>query len=225
MFAPTVVQYLLLYYMPAQLAIIDHNNMGRTQAQSIVVLVLSAIYAVNMLSSILLLNNTTVSAAHDDDDTQGFIEGSSKSDDDTTDGYYSIQTFFVKTSDIMADKMAPEFANYGKYNKYLKVNQIKSKFCLGYCVVLKVSTDDNTFFNKKRAVWPSRPEVDWVADALRNHLKEVYYIRFESYAEPPPTSDDDDKSSSQYEEIPKVLIQFNGNGSYSGGGGGNTKRR
>ena len=118
---------------------------------------------------------------------------------------YPVQTFFVKTGEGQADEMAHQFAKYGKYHNYLTVNQIKSKFCLGHSVILRVSTDDTEFFNQKHAVWPNRPEVDWVADALRNQLKDVYYIHFDSYTEPPPKDDSDH----QYEKIPKILINLN----------------
>ena len=128
-------------------------------------------------------------------------------DNDNDNKRYPIQSFFVKTSDVKANEMAHQFAQYGHYHNYLTVKQIKSKFCLGYCVVLRVSTDDTKFFNRKNAVWPSRPEVDWVSDALRDQLKDVYYIRFESYAEPPPTSLNDG-SIDQYEETSKVIINL-----------------
>jgi len=83
------------------------------------------------------------------------IAGSGKRDNDEG-SIHPIHTLFVRTSDIMADKMAYEFAKYGKYHNYLKVNQIKSRYCLGYNVVLKVLTDDTTFFNKKNAVLTDR---------------------------------------------------------------------
>ena len=66
-------------------------------------------------------------------------------------------------------------------------------------------------------MWPKRPDVDWVADALRNQLKDVYSIQFELYSAPPLK---DDKIKNQYKESPMVYIHlFNGNGSYTPGGG------
>ena len=144
---------------------------------------------------------------------------SSKTDDDKHEEHggggklYPIQACFVKTNERIADEMAHQFAKVGKYHNYLDVKQIKYKFCLGHSVVLKVSTDDTEFFNKKHAVWPTRPEVDWIVNALRNQLIDVYFIHFESYAGPPPN--DDGKHS--YEEIPKILINLynNNNGNRS----------
>ena len=102
------------------------------------------VFGCGYLISTLLVNSTNaarsckncVSTSADDD----------KHNDDSG-KLYPIQTFFVNTGETMADEMAHHFARYGKYHNYLKVSQIKSKFCLGHTVILKVSTDDTTFFN------------------------------------------------------------------------------
>ena len=98
---------------------------------------------------------------------------------------YPLKTFYIRTSDVEANKMSHKILQDGSYHDFLEVHQIRSKACYGWNVVLKVTTDDTHFFNSKTAVWPTRPEMEWIASALNNDLSSVYYIHFLTYTVPP----------------------------------------
>ena len=98
---------------------------------------------------------------------------------------YPLKTFYIRTSDVEANKMSHKILQEGSYHDFLEVHQIRSRACYGWNVVLKVTTDDTHFFNSKTAVWPTRPEMDWIASALNNDLSSVYYIHFLTYTIPP----------------------------------------
>ena len=101
-------------------------------------------------------------------------------------GYlYPLKTFYIRTSDVEANKMSHKILQDGSYHDFLEVHQIRSRACYGWNVVLKVTTDDTHFFNSKTAVWPTRPEMEWIASALQNDLSSVYYIHFLTYTIPP----------------------------------------
>ena len=105
------------------------------------------------------------------------------------DGYkdhlYPLKTFFIRTSDVEANKMSHKLLQGGSYHDFLEVHQIRSRACYGWNVVLKVTTDDTHFFNSKTAVWPTRPEFEWIANALNNDLSSIYYIHYLTYTIPP----------------------------------------
>ena len=106
------------------------------------------------------------------------------------DGYkddhlYPLKTFFIRTSDVEANKMSHKLLQGGSYHDFLEVHQIRSRACYGWNVVLKVTTDDTHFFNSKTAVWPTRPEFEWIANALNNDLSSIYYIHYLTYTVPP----------------------------------------
>ena len=106
------------------------------------------------------------------------------------DGYkddhlYPLKTFFIRTSDVEANKMSHKLLQGGSYHDFLEVHQIRSRACYGWNVVLKVTTDDTHFFNSKTAVWPTRPEFEWIANALNNDLSGIYYIHYLTYTIPP----------------------------------------
>ena len=106
-------------------------------------------------------------------------------------GYlYPLKTFYIRTSDVEANKMSHKILQHGSYHDFLEVHQIRSKACYGWNVVLKVTTDDTHFFNSKTAVWPTRPEMEWITSALNNDLSSVYYIHFLTYTIPPNVDDD-----------------------------------
>ena len=194
-----------------------HTMGGRNSALSRMLVILSAGFVVTILCSVLLCSAAASSSCIENCISKD-REPNGKSDNDEG-SLHPIHTFFVKTGETKADEMALQFTKYGKYNNYLAVNQIKSAFCLGHTVILRVSTDDTKYFSKNYAVWPKRPEVDWVADALRNKLEDVYFIRYESYTQP-SSSLKLGNDSNQYKDLPMVLIHlFNGNGSYTPGGG------
>ena len=98
---------------------------------------------------------------------------------------YPLKTFYIRTSDVEANKMSHKILQDGSYHDFLEVHQIRSRACYGWNVVLKVTTDDTHFFNSKTAVWPTRPEMEWIASALHNDLSSVYYIHFLTYTIPP----------------------------------------
>ena len=106
------------------------------------------------------------------------------------DGYkddhlYPLKTFFIRTSDVEANRMSHKLLQGGSYHDFLEVHQIRSRACYGWNVVLKVTTDDTHFFNSKTAVWPTRPEFKWIANALNNDLSSIYYIHYLTYTVPP----------------------------------------
>ena len=98
---------------------------------------------------------------------------------------YPLKTFFIRTSDVEANKMSHKLLQGGSYHDFLEVHQIRSRACYGWNVVLKVTTDDTHFFNSKTAVWPTRPEFEWIASALNNDLSSIYYIHYLTYTVPP----------------------------------------
>ena len=109
-------------------------------------------------------------------------------------GYlYPLKTFYIRTSDVEANKMSHKILQDGSYHDFLEVHQIRSRACYGWNVVLKVTTDDTHFFNSKTAVWPTRPEMEWIASALHNDLSSVYYIHFLTYTIPPNMETGEDR--------------------------------
>ena len=108
-----------------------------------------------------------------------------RQDDYKEDHLYPLKTFFIRTSDVEANKMSHKLLQGGSYHDFLEVHQIRSRACYGWNVVLKVTTDDTHFFNSKTAVWPTRPEFEWIANALNNDLSSIYYIHYLTYTIPP----------------------------------------
>ena len=108
-----------------------------------------------------------------------------RQDDYKEDHLYPLKTFFIRTSDVEANKMSHKLLQGGSYHDFLEVHQIRSRACYGWNVVLKVTTDDTHFFNSKTAVWPTRPEFEWIANALNNDLSGIYYIHYLTYTIPP----------------------------------------
>ena len=108
-----------------------------------------------------------------------------RQDDYKEDHLYPLKTFFIRTSDVEANKMSHRLLQGGSYHDFLEVHQIRSRACYGWNVVLKVTTDDTHFFNSKTAVWPTRPEFEWIANALNNDLSGIYYIHYLTYTIPP----------------------------------------
>ena len=108
-----------------------------------------------------------------------------RQDDYKEDHLYPLKTFFIRTSDVEANRMSHKLLQGGSYHDFLEVHQIRSRACYGWNVVLKVTTDDTHFFNSKTAVWPTRPEFEWIANALNNDLSGIYYIHYLTYTIPP----------------------------------------
>ena len=101
------------------------------------------------------------------------------------DHMYPLKTFFIRTSDVEANRMSHKLLQGGTYHDFVEVHQIRSRACYGWSVILKVTTDDTHFFNSKTAVWPTRPEFEWIANALNNDLSSIYYIHYLTYTIPP----------------------------------------
>ena len=118
-----------------------------------------------------------------------------RQDDYKEDHLYPLKTFFIRTSDVEANKMSHKLLQGGSYHDFLEVHQIRSRACYGWNVILKVTTDDTHFFNSKTAVWPTRPEFEWIANALNNDLSGIYYIHYLTYTIPPnmERGDEEDK--------------------------------
>ena len=81
--------------------------------------------------------------------------------------------------------MSHKLLQGGSYHNFLEVHQIRSRACYGWNVILKVTTDDTHFFDLKTAVWPTRPEFEWIASALNNDLSGIYYSHYLTYTIPP----------------------------------------
>ena len=97
---------------------------------------------------------------------------------------YPLKSFFMRTKGQFANSLTQELLRKGKYHNYLDIKQFRSSFCLGWDVILKVKVDDTTFFNAQ-TIWPKRPEVEWVEDALNQDLSWVTWIHFDSWGDDP----------------------------------------
>ena len=135
--------------------------------------------------------------------------------EDSTDGgttLYPLKTFFVK---IPAEKEAETihlFSQHGLYHKYLTIHKIESAYCLGHNVVLRVTTDDTTIFNPVATLWPTRPETEWVFQALNGDMSNVVFIHYRSYFIPPGDEADGGDgrgdSTAVYKSIARVQIDL-----------------
>ena len=90
--------------------------------------------------------------------------------------------------------MIHQLSQHRQYHNYLTIHVIASAFCLGHDVILKVTTNDTNFFNPKSAVWPKRPEIEWVFHALNGDLSDVLLIHFQSFFVPLNDDDNDDET-------------------------------
>ena len=97
---------------------------------------------------------------------------------------YPLKSFFMRTKGQFANSLTQELLRKGKYHNYLDIKQFRSHYCLGWDVILKVKVDDTTFFNAQ-TIWPKRPEVEWVEDALNQDLSWVTWIHFDSWGDDP----------------------------------------
>ena len=115
--------------------------------------------------------------------------------EDSTDGaniLYPLKTVFVK---VPAEKEAETihlFSQHGLYHKYLTIHKIESAYCLGHMIVLRVTTDNTTIFNPSATPWPTRPETEWVFQALNGNISNVIFIHYRSYFVTPDGVDGDD---------------------------------
>ena len=103
---------------------------------------------------------------------------------------YPLKSLFVRTKGQYAHILTQELQRKGKYHNYLDIKQIRSHYCLGWDVILKITVDDTTFFNPQ-TLWPKRPEVEWVEDALNKDMTWVTWIHFDSWGDDPYHSDDE----------------------------------
>ena len=135
--------------------------------------------------------------------------------EDSTDGannMYPLKTFFVK---VPAEKEAETihlFSQNGLYHKYLTIHKIESAYCLGHNIVLRVTTDDTTIFNPVATPWPTRPETEWVFQALNGDMSNVVFIHYRSYFIPPGDEADGGDgrgdSTAVYKSIARVQIDL-----------------
>ena len=77
--------------------------------------------------------------------------------------------------------MSQKLLQGGKYHDFLKIHQIRSRACYRWNVILKVKTDDTHYFNAEAAVWPTRPEFEWISNTLNSDLSNIYYIHYATY--------------------------------------------
>ena len=101
------------------------------------------------------------------------------------DHFYPLKTFFIRTSDVEPNRMSHKLLQGRTYHDFLEVQQIRSRACYGWNVVLKVTTDDTHFFNAKAMVWPTQPKFEWISNTLNNDLSSIYYIHYATYTLPP----------------------------------------
>jgi len=103
-------------------------------------------------------------------------------------------------------------SQHGLYQKYLTIHKIESAYCLGPDVILRVTTDDTTIFRPGSTPWPTRPETEWVFQALNGDLSYVIFIHFRSYFVPPnDESDGGGDDNAAYKSIARVQINLGQN--------------
>ena len=132
---------------------------------------------------------------------------------DSTDGNLSpLQTFFVKVPKEREAEKIHLMSQHGLYQKYLTIHKIESSFCLGPNVILRVTTDDTTIFRPGSTPWPTRPETEWVFEALNGDMSYVVFIHFRSYFVPPnDKSDGGGDDNAVYKSIARVQIDLGQN--------------
>lgn len=140
-----------------------------------------------LLVATSLLIHTGVTAKHHQVEDKPETKTSSSSN-----VMFPLKTFFLRTHGQYARLLTDKLQRKGQYHNYLSIKQIRSRYCLGYDVMLKVQVDDTTFFNPE-TVFPKRPEVEWVEDALDSDMTWVLFIHYESWA------------VEQYEDNPEVF--------------------
>ena len=101
------------------------------------------------------------------------------------DRFYPLKTFFIRMRDVEANRMSHKLLQEGRYHDFLEVHQIPSRAYYGWNVILQVTTDDTHFLNSKTAVWPTRPEFQWISDAVNNDLSSIYYVHYATYTVAP----------------------------------------
>ena len=142
-------------------------------------------------------------------------EGTQKQQDVSTDGsstLYPLKTFFVKVQSEKEADTIHLFSQHGLYHKYLTIHKIESAYCLGHNIVLRVTTDDTTIFNPSATPWPTRPETEWVFQALNGDMSNVIFIHYRSYFVPPNDEADGGDGRSDptavYKSIARVQIDL-----------------
>ena len=133
--------------------------------------------------------------------------------EDSTDGgttLYPLKTVCVK---VPAEKEAETihlFSQHGLYHKYLTIQKIESAYCLGHMIVFRVTTDDTTIFNPSATPWPTRPETQWVFQALNGDMSNVIFIHYRPYFVEPDGVDVDgrDDPTAVYKGIARVHIDL-----------------
>ena len=189
----------------------------RTVSRLSMIALLGCVYLV----SALLVSSTTAVTTSLKSPTQKKCTSNCKSSEgqnkgDSTDGsttLYPLKTFFVN---IPAEKEAETihlFSQHGLYHKYLTIQKIESAYCLGHNVVLRITTDDMTIFNPSATPWPTRPDTEWVFQALNGDMSNVVFIHYRSYFVPPNDESDGGgdgrgESTAVYKSIARVQIDL-----------------
>ena len=187
----------------------------RTVSRLGMIAVIGSVYLV----SALLVSSTTAVTTSLKSPTQKCTSNCKVSEgqkaEDSTDGgntLYPLKTLFVK---IPAEKEAETihlFSQHGLYHNYLTIHKIESAYCLGHNVVLRVTTDNTTIFNPSATPWPTRPETEWVFQALNGDMSNVVFIHYRSYFVPPideaDGGDGRGDSTAVYKSIARVQIDL-----------------
>ena len=190
----------------------------RTLSRLGMIAVFSCVYLVSALlvSSTTAVTTTSLkSPAHKKCTSNCKLSDGGQKAEDSTDGannMYPLKTFFVK---VPAEKEAETihlFSQHGLYYKYLTIHKIESAYCLGHNIILRVTTDDTTIFNPSATPWPTRPETEWVFQALNGDMSNVVFIHYRSYFVPPNDESDGGDgrgdSTAVYKSIARVQIDL-----------------
>ena len=155
---------------------------------------IALIGSVYLVSTLLVSSTTAVtttslkSSGAQQKCTANCKAGGTQQQDDSTDGgntLYPLKTFFVKVPSEKEAETIHLFSQHGLYHKYLTIHKIESAYCLGHNIVLRVTTDDTTILNPSATPWPTRPETEWVFQALNGDMSNVIFIHYRSYFVPP----------------------------------------
>ena len=188
----------------------------RTLSKLGMIAVFSCVYLVSALlvSSTTAVTTTSLKSQKCTSNCNNKADTSTtKSSDSTDDGHLSpLQTFFVKVPKEREAESIHLMSQHGLYQKYLTIHKIESAYCLGPNVILRVTTDDTTIFRPGSTPWPTRPETEWVFQALNGDLSYVVFIHFRSYFVPPnDESDGGGDNAAVYKSIARVQIDLGQN--------------
>ena len=181
----------------------------RTLSRLGMIAVFSCVYLVSALlvSSTTAVTTTSLKSPTHKCTSNCNNKDTSTTKSDSTDGNLSpLQTFFVKVPKEREAETIHLMSQHGLYQKYLTIHKIESSYCLGANVILRVTTDDTTIFRPGSTPWPTRPETEWVFQALNGDMSYVVFIHFRSYFVPPNDESDGGGDNAVYKSIARVQI-------------------